>query len=381
MADRASEYQINQSLFRVAYGDITDLSVEAIVSSDDTYLSMGGGVSYAIASKAGDELRAEARKHVPLQVGDVVATSAGKLAARYVFHAATLDYERMVMPNEAIVGQATERCLKLAEALGVRTIAFPALGTGVGGFPFEVAAETMLKAIVDHLSARTDIELVVLSLWTRDGVQTSDLNFFYERAVGIASVLAESQSLTALVGELKNAAIRAGRSDVIETVSQLENQLAGARSEVLRLGHRDAGRGQVATGATVETIGAIRASNPQRASELDVERLGDTRALHALGQVSQESIVVSDRVSEELEAWSDRQLSMELARTRIAALATQLNTNVAVLNKFEIERAKYGGIAVPPRLDFAIDELHVTVAGLESELTSAKANLARLATQ
>ena len=163
--ERASDYRINQSLFRVAYGDITNLPVEAIVSSDDTYLSMGGGVSLAIAIRAGDALRAEARKHVPLRAGDVVVTSAGHLKARYVFHAATIDYDRMVMPDEEIIAHATARCLQLAETLGVRTIAFPALGTGVGRFPFNLAAETMLKAIIDHLSGTTDIEVVELSLW------------------------------------------------------------------------------------------------------------------------------------------------------------------------------------------------------------------------
>ena len=172
------------------------------------------------------------------------------------------------------------------------------------------------------------------------------MNLFYERSVAIASVLAGSRSLVAIVADLKTVIVRSGRTDLLNAVSQLEAQLDGARDQVARIERpyevslfSDA----IAAGATPQTVSRIELRRSPDDRLREVQDGDDARAYQNLERAGRESVAVSDRVSEELEAWSDRQLSMELARTRVAALSTQLNTNVAVLNKFEIEKAKYGG--------------------------------------
>src|SRR4051812_5590825 len=100
MVRRTADYKINKTTFRVAYGDITKLVADALVSSDDNYLTMGGGVSDAILRAGGEEIRQQALKHVPLKIGDVAVTSAGKLPAKYIFHAVTIDYDHMLDPRE-----------------------------------------------------------------------------------------------------------------------------------------------------------------------------------------------------------------------------------------------------------------------------------------
>jgi O-acetyl-ADP-ribose deacetylase (regulator of RNase III) len=155
MEDRSTEYLINYKIFRVIYGDITQQQVEVLVSSDDNLLSMGGEVSSAIAAAGGEEIGQHARKLLPLGLGDVVVTTAGQLSAKYVFHAVTIDFSRAQRANEDSVRAATLRCMELADALQLRTIAFPALATGVGGFPFESAAEVMTRAVGEYLMGST----------------------------------------------------------------------------------------------------------------------------------------------------------------------------------------------------------------------------------
>lgn len=106
---RTAEYQIGHSVLQVMYQSITSVVAEVLVSSDDNYLTMGGGVSSALARAAGDTLREEARKHIPLKLGDVAVTSAGKLKAKYVFHAITIDRDRSMAANEENLRTATRR--------------------------------------------------------------------------------------------------------------------------------------------------------------------------------------------------------------------------------------------------------------------------------
>ena len=163
--ERATDYSINNTVFRVAYGDITAISADALVSSDDNHLTMGGGVSWAIASAGGEIIRHEARKHIPLQLGDVAVTSAGELLAKYILHAVTIDYDTMTNASQDSIHAATLKCMQLADTLGAHHIAFPALGTGVAGFPFQLAAEVMTQTIADYLAGETGVILVTLILY------------------------------------------------------------------------------------------------------------------------------------------------------------------------------------------------------------------------
>lgn len=196
--EKTVNYKLNNTTFQVSYGDITKLQVDAIVSSDDSYLSMGGGVSYAIRKAGGECIYQDCQKHTPLKVGDVVVTGTGNLYAKYVFHTVTLDYsgKNVEYPSEKTIKAAVTRCMQLADVLDVKTIAFPALGAGTAGFPYQLAAEIMIRTVTEYLLNQTSINLVVISLFSKKRlVKESNLNLFYERAAAHATAFTLSKRL------------------------------------------------------------------------------------------------------------------------------------------------------------------------------------------
>jgi O-acetyl-ADP-ribose deacetylase (regulator of RNase III) len=126
----------------VVEGDITQLDVDAIANAANDRLWMGAGVAGAIKRTGGEEVEREAVALGPIAVGDAVATGAGRLAARYVIHGAVMGQDLTTSP--ALVRRAARRCLEVADELGVRSLALPAFGTGVGGLPLEECAEAMV---------------------------------------------------------------------------------------------------------------------------------------------------------------------------------------------------------------------------------------------
>lgn len=233
MTERTADYKINNATFRVTYGDITQLVADALVSSDDNYLSMGGGVSAALLRAGGEVIRSEARKHIPLKIGDVAVTSAGQLSAKYIFHAVTIDYTNMIYASEVSVETAAHRCMELADTLGVRLIAFPALGTGVARFPFQLAAEVMTRTIANYLTSETRVELVTLTLFSREGVRNTDIDLFYERAVGLAAVSTQSKRLNTLLAEMEKIVGRMNRPSLSKRVVELQIELRRAQGTLL----------------------------------------------------------------------------------------------------------------------------------------------------
>src|SRR5689334_13863627 len=104
----------------IVFGDIATSSAEVLVSSDDYYLSMGGGVSATILRLGGEAIARDAAKRVPLRVGDVVVTTAGNLPAKYVFHAVTTSPPGVMRSEERldnVVEQLTRRCMELLVSL------------------------------------------------------------------------------------------------------------------------------------------------------------------------------------------------------------------------------------------------------------------------
>jgi O-acetyl-ADP-ribose deacetylase (regulator of RNase III) len=128
----------------VAEGDITQLEVDAIANAANNHLWMGAGVAGAIKRAGGEEVEREAVANGPIAVGDAVATGAGRLQARYVIHGAVMGQD--LRTNEELVRRTTVRCLEVADELGVASLALPAFGTGVGGFPLEDCARLMVGA-------------------------------------------------------------------------------------------------------------------------------------------------------------------------------------------------------------------------------------------
>jgi O-acetyl-ADP-ribose deacetylase (regulator of RNase III) len=171
MANDRRTYQFGESRLTLEFGTITTSKAQALVSSDDYYLSMGGGVSAALLRAGGPAIARHAAKLVPLAVGDVAVTTAGDLPARYLFHAVTRGPGGRAAPvtPAAIVERATARCIDLLDALGLSSIAFPAIGTGVAGFSLEDAAVEMAKVLGGRLTARAAPAEVTVYLFDRSG--------------------------------------------------------------------------------------------------------------------------------------------------------------------------------------------------------------------
>jgi len=154
----------------VVEGDITVQAADAIVNAANNELWMGAGVAGAIKTRGGAEIEREAMAKGPIRVGEAVATGAGRLAARYVIHAAVMGQD--LRTDAALVRDATASALAVAARLGLTSIAFPALGTGVGGFPLDECARVMLAAVKAHAAGPTSIERVVFVLWGRPAYET-----------------------------------------------------------------------------------------------------------------------------------------------------------------------------------------------------------------
>jgi O-acetyl-ADP-ribose deacetylase (regulator of RNase III) len=126
----------------VSDGDITALRVDAIANAANNELWMGAGVAGAIKRAGGPEIEREAVALGPIPVGDAVATGGGNLHAKHVIHAAVMGQD--LQTNGDLVAQATRSALEVADGLGVGSLALPAFGTGVGGFPIDEAARIMV---------------------------------------------------------------------------------------------------------------------------------------------------------------------------------------------------------------------------------------------
>lgn len=162
----------------IRQGDITvQPDVDAIVNAANTELWLGAGVAGAIARRGGPGVEREAIAKAPINLGEAVATTAGNLPNRFVIHAAAMGYrpeDRSVPKREGtessdeIIRAATANSLRVADGLGCRSIAFPALATGVGGFPVAECARVMMTAAKDYgaTAGQSNIERVVFVLFS-----------------------------------------------------------------------------------------------------------------------------------------------------------------------------------------------------------------------
>lgn len=195
-------YEVGRSKTTLRFGDITTSKAEALVSSDDYYLSMGGGVSAAIRGAGGPRIAADASKMVPARAGDVVVSTAGDLPSKYVLHAITIGPKRLELSADAIVRQATQRVMQLLPLLGCTSVAFPAIGAGVAGIPYEIVASEMAASLVDVLLDSKESYDVELYLMDRFGQMSRDdffmfLESFAARRFGLsASSYPSDHSLT-----------------------------------------------------------------------------------------------------------------------------------------------------------------------------------------
>jgi O-acetyl-ADP-ribose deacetylase len=148
----------------IVMGDITDVDVDAVVNAANTHLVLGSGVAGAIRKKGGPEIQAECDNLGPIPLGEAAVTTGGALKARYVIHAAGMHPGGRVGRDSLM--DATVNSLRRADENRLRTIAFPAIGTGVGGFPLEECAEIMIGVVSDYLIEEdTAIEKVYFVLF------------------------------------------------------------------------------------------------------------------------------------------------------------------------------------------------------------------------
>lgn len=202
---RSITYQMKQSTFSIIYGDITTLDVDVIVSSDDNFLTMGGGVSDAILKAAGPALYADTRNIPRLHLGDVYVSTAGNLPAKRIFHVITIDKITFEYTSVELIKKSVITTLQLCETHKYQTIAFPALATGVAGIPFEDAAYAMTSAIAEYLSHSHSSLHSTIALFARQGIQQSQLDLFYDKAIAKAVELYSAKSLEIqLAGIIKN---------------------------------------------------------------------------------------------------------------------------------------------------------------------------------
>lgn len=153
----------------VYYGDITQLKLDAVVNAANNRLWMGGGVAGALKRVGGKEIEAEAVTKGPIPIGEAVVTGAGKLKARYIIHAAVMGQE--LETDATKIRQATRNSLLRADELGIKSIAFPALGTGVGGFPRDECARIMISEVGNYSAKKTGLDRVVFALYDEPAYQ------------------------------------------------------------------------------------------------------------------------------------------------------------------------------------------------------------------
>lgn len=143
----------------VQQGDITEMDVDAIVNAANNDLMLGAGVAGAILRKGGESIQRECNEIGSIPVGYAAITGAGKLKARFVIHAASMGLGGLRTTAKTL-RTSTAHALRLASERQLKTIAFPAVGTGVSGFPMEECAETMLAEVMQHLKGESALETV-----------------------------------------------------------------------------------------------------------------------------------------------------------------------------------------------------------------------------
>jgi O-acetyl-ADP-ribose deacetylase (regulator of RNase III) len=156
------EQIVDGTIIELIKGDITTVEADAIVNAANNHLWMGAGVAGAIKRKGGKEIEEAAVKCGPIPIGEAVATTAGTLKAKYVIHAAGMGAD--LQTDGIKIKNATRNSLLRADELNLESIAFPSIGTGVGGFSMEKAADIMIQAAVEHINKKTDLRKIIFVL-------------------------------------------------------------------------------------------------------------------------------------------------------------------------------------------------------------------------
>jgi O-acetyl-ADP-ribose deacetylase (regulator of RNase III) len=164
-----ADYKIKQAALILIEGDITEIDADAIVNPANAQLILGSGVAGAIREKGGPVIQEECNRLGGTYVGGVVLTSAGNLKARYIIHAVGPQYGEG--DEDTKLRNATMNSLLLAEEHDLKSIAFPAISTGIYRFPVVKCAEIMLTIVVEFLRRPGKLEKVIFCLWGKDNFE------------------------------------------------------------------------------------------------------------------------------------------------------------------------------------------------------------------
>jgi O-acetyl-ADP-ribose deacetylase (regulator of RNase III) len=151
-------------------GDLTEMDVDAVVNAANNDLQLGGGVAGAIRRRGGDEIQRECDSIGTIPVGAAAITTGGKLPARHVIHAASMELGGRTAAKA--LRTSTAISLRIAADRGLKSIAFPAVGTGIAGFPMRECAEIMLTEVRNHLAGATPLEKVYFVLFDQAALDT-----------------------------------------------------------------------------------------------------------------------------------------------------------------------------------------------------------------
>jgi O-acetyl-ADP-ribose deacetylase len=152
----------------ILQGDLTEMDTDAIVNAANNDLQLGGGVAGAIRRKGGLQIQAECNEIGPVPVGGAAITSGGNLKARYVIHAASMQLGGTTSAQS--LRSSTAHSLRIAAQKRLKTIAFPAIGTGIAGFPMRECAEIMLRETAKHFEGPTSLEKVYFVLFDQEAL-------------------------------------------------------------------------------------------------------------------------------------------------------------------------------------------------------------------
>ncbi|MGC1108159.1 MAG: macro domain-containing protein [Candidatus Acidiferrales bacterium] len=166
-------------------GDLTEMDVDAIVNAANNDLQLGGGVAGAIRRKGGAEIQHECDAIGSIPVGGAAITSGGRLKARHVIHAASMQLGGATTANA--LRASTAHSLRIAAQNGIKTIAFPAVGTGIAGFSMDDCAEIMLAEAVRHLQSPTSLERIYFVLFDASSLATFEQTWKKIKEKGIAA--------------------------------------------------------------------------------------------------------------------------------------------------------------------------------------------------
>lgn len=163
-------FTIRALTIEIVGGSIAVQPTDAIVNAANNAFWMGSGVAGAIKARGGAQIETEAMDLGPVEPGECVVTGAGRLPAGCVIHAAVMGQD--LVTSAGLIERATRCALETADARRLASIAFPAFGTGVGGFPLGECARIMIRAIRAHATPATSLRRVRLVLFGRTAYET-----------------------------------------------------------------------------------------------------------------------------------------------------------------------------------------------------------------